>query len=253
MTDDLEFRVVARVRRTPVIIELTLRPVAEPLAFRPGQYVLLGDPAGVVPVRSFSIANAPRDGGDLTVLVTRVPGGETSGWLHEVVRVGDPLLVSGPYGMFVRTGTATETGTVRPVLGLAAGSGLAPLRALAEESAHAPTPRPFTVVFSARTEADVMDADLFDRWSRRNPGLWFVRTLTRGAGRPPHGRVPALLPELFPDLHDHEVFVAGPPGFVSACAATAHDLGARPGRVHTEEFFADPHPWTAPLPAPVPA
>lgn len=253
MADDLEFRVVARLRRTPVIIELTLRPVTDRLAFRAGQYVLLGDPAGDVPVRSFSIANAPRDDGDLTVLVTRVPGGETSGWLHDVVRVGDPLLVSGPYGTFVRTGTATETGTARPVLGLAAGSGLAPVRALAEESSLAATLRPFTVVFSARTEGDVMDADLFERWSRRNPGLWFVRTLTRGAGRPPHGRVPALLPSLFADLHDHEVFVAGPPGFVAACAATVHDLGARPGRVHTEEFFADPRPWTAALPAAVPA
>lgn len=244
MLDDVEFRVVARAQRTPVIIELTLRPVAAPLTFRAGQYVLLGDLAGNVPVRSFSVANAPRPEGDLTVLVTRVPGGETSGWLHDVVRVGDSVLVSGPYGTFV------SAGADRPVLALAAGSGLAPVRALAEESARGHAVRPFTVVFSARTEADVMDADVFDRWSRRNPGLWFVRTLTRGAGRPPHGHVPTLLPTLFHDLSSHEVYVAGPPGFVSACASAVRQLGASPARLRTEEFFVEPQPWTVTTPVP---
>ncbi|HET8613963.1 MAG TPA: FAD-binding oxidoreductase [Actinomycetales bacterium] len=245
MLEDVEHRVVGRRQRTPVIVELTLRPVGARLDFRPGQYVLVGDVTGDVPVRSYSVANAPRPNGELTLLVTRVAGGETSTWLHDDVRDGDTLLVSGPYGTFVSTGSG------RPVLALAAGSGLAPVRALAEETTTTRCVRPFTVVFSARTEADVMDAALVDRWSRRNPGLWFVRTLTRGPGGPPHGHVPTLLPRLFHDLHDHEVFVAGPPGFVSACAEVARRLGAGPGRVRTEEFFADPRPWVSPLAPPV--
>jgi CDP-4-dehydro-6-deoxyglucose reductase, E3 len=240
MVEDAEFKVVARHRRTPVVLELELRPVGAPLAYRAGQYVLLGDYRSDVPVRSYSIANAPRPSGDLTVLVTKVTDGETSGWLHGL-RVGDGVLVSGPYGTFVAADTPG------PVLGLAAGSGLAPIRALAEESALSGLVRPFTVLFSARTEADVMDADLFDRWSRRNPGLWFVRTLTRSGGAPPLGRVPAVLPSLFRDLSAHQVYVAGGPGFVSACANAARTLGVAPARLHTEEFFAEPRPWTAPM------
>jgi CDP-4-dehydro-6-deoxyglucose reductase len=240
--EDLEFRVVARHRRTPVVLELELAPVGAPLEYRAGQYVLLGDVGSDVPVRSYSIANAPRPSGHLTFLVTKVPGGETSGWLRGL-RVGDRALVSGPYGTFVAAGAA------RPVLGLAGGSGLAPIRALAEESALSGPVRPFTVVFSARTEADVMDADLFHRWGRRDPGLWFLRTLTRSGGAQPLGRVPALLPTLFRDLSAHEVYIAGAPGFVSACASAARALGAAPARVHTEEFFAEPRPWTAPATA----
>jgi CDP-4-dehydro-6-deoxyglucose reductase len=244
MVEDAEFRVVARHVRTTVVIELELRPVGTPMDYRPGQYVLLGDLLSDVPVRSYSIANAPQPSGRLTVLVTNFPAGETSGWLHSL-RVGDGVLVSGPYGTFVAADTA------RPVLGLAGGSGLAPIRALAEESALSGLVRPFTVVFSARTEADVMDAELFDRWSRRNPGLWFLRTLTRSGGAPPLGRVPAVLPTLFRDLSAHQVYIAGGPGFVSACANAARALGVAPARLHTEEFFAEPRPWTtSPVAAP---
>jgi CDP-4-dehydro-6-deoxyglucose reductase, E3 len=248
MVEDALFTVVARARRTHVIVELELRPAGVPIPYLPGQYVLLGDPGFTVPVRSYSIANAPRASGHLTVLVTRVAGGETSSWLHDRLRPGDGVLVSGPYGTFVAGGAE------RPVLGLAGGSGLAPIRALAEEAvlrrADGTSPRPpFTVLFSARTQADMMDADLFAHWSRRHPGLTFVRTLTREDGDPPQGRVPEVLGGLFPSLSGHEVYIAGGPGFVSACARAARVLGAPAVRVHTEEFFAEPQPWTAPASA----
>lgn len=233
-----EHVLVRRTRRTDEVAELELRPCGDPLPFIAGHYVLVSDVDGLVPQRSYSVANAPRPDGHLTLLVTRVPGGQTSEWLHHGVRIGEPVLVEGPFGTFLDTGR-------RPVLALAAGSGLAPVRALAEQTVAARSVRPFTVLFSARREADVLDAELFDRWARVNPGLWFVRTLTREAGRPPLGRVPEVLPGIVHDLARHEIYVAGAPGFVSACASAVRALGAVPTRVHTEEFFADPVPWTS--------
>ncbi|MGH3269891.1 MAG: hypothetical protein ACRDN1_12685 [Trebonia sp.] len=41
------------------------------------------------------------------------------------------------------------------------------------------------------------------------------------------------------------VYLAGAPGFVTACAAAARARGARPGRVYTEEFFTEPRPRAA--------
>ncbi|MGH3226742.1 MAG: hypothetical protein ACRDPY_50040, partial [Streptosporangiaceae bacterium] len=61
------------------------------------------------------------------LLVTRVPGGQLSSWVHDVLRPGGRVLLSGPYGSFVAT-----PGEPGPVLLLAGGSGLAPVRALAE-------------------------------------------------------------------------------------------------------------------------
>ncbi len=66
--------------------ELLLRPAGAPLRYQPGQYVLLGDPGAELVVRSCSIANAPRRDGLISLLVTRVPGGQVSTWIHDVLR-----------------------------------------------------------------------------------------------------------------------------------------------------------------------
>jgi CDP-4-dehydro-6-deoxyglucose reductase, E3 len=108
--------------------------------------VLLGDPGAELVVRSYSIPNAPRRDGLITLLVTRVPGGQVSAWVHDVPRPGDRVLLSGPYGSF--TATPGEPG---PVLYLAGGSGLAPVRALAETALWGRTPAPAALLFLART------------------------------------------------------------------------------------------------------
>ncbi|WP_256842588.1 FAD-binding oxidoreductase [Ornithinimicrobium cryptoxanthini] len=236
--DDQEFVVASREHRTPVVVELELAPVAEPMSFLPGQYVLVGDADYRVPVRSYSIANAPDVAGRITLLVTTVPEGATSPWLAHEVPVGETLLVSGPYGSFV-----ADPDSPTPILCVAGGSGVAPIRALAEEAVRRGVPVPFTVLFSGRTEADVIDRDRFTGWAREHENFTFARTLTREDGPPPVGRVPELLPQLQPDLSGHEVFVAGAPGLVSATVQTVRDLGVSPGRLHTEEFYAEPQPW----------
>jgi CDP-4-dehydro-6-deoxyglucose reductase len=243
---DLEYTVLARTSRTPSIVELEFGPVGERLAYRSGQYVLIGDLDYTVPVRAYSLANAPDPSGRISVLVTEVPGGETSTWIHRGLQVGDCVLVSGAYGTFVADPTADA-----PVLCLAAGSGLAPIRALAQDAVRRDGAERFTVLFSARTLADVMDLDLFASWQQQYAGFRFGRTLTGQDGEPPLGRLPVLLPALFGDLCGHEVFVAGAPGFVAHCAQAARALGARPGHLHTEEFFDEPRPWRAPAAAQV--
>ncbi len=229
--------------RTPTIVELLLGPRASPLEYLPGEYVLLEDRQHEVPPRSYSIANAPRRDGLISLLVTGVPGGQTSAWVHERLRVGEQVAISGPYGTFVEDPTSTA-----PTLFLAAGSGLAPVRALLEAALAANVRPSLTLIFSARTEADVIDRDRFEAWQARHPQFRFIRTLTRGAGPLPHGRVSELLPTLYQDLDGHDVFIAGAPAFVLACAAAADTLGAPRARVHTEVFFAEPQPWSGAAP-----
>lgn len=245
VTDDAEFTVAAKRQRTPVIAELLLRPDEAPLRHQPGQYVLLGDRVAGLVVRSYSIANAPRRDGLISLLVTRVPGGQVSTWVHDALRPGDRVLVSGPYGSF--TAAPGESG---PVLLLAGGSGLAPVRALAEAALRRRTHIPVVLFFSARTGRDLIDDGRFRGWQRRHPGSFrYLRTLTRADGPPPAGRIPAILGDWLGDLSGWRVYVAGAPGFVTACAAAARACGARPGRVHTEEFFTEPRPWGAAGPA----
>jgi len=238
-TIEAPYRVSSIERRTPTIVELRLRPVTGTLPFLPGEYVLLEDREAAVPPRSYSIANAPRPDGLISLLITRVPGGRTSTWIHDRLSIDDELSVDGPYGTFV-----DDPACSAPCLFLAAGSGLAPMRALLEAALLAGRRRSVTLMFSARTEADVIDADRFVGWQQRHPRFRFIRTLTRGAGPPPTGRLPALLLSLGQDLGEHDVFIAGAPGFVAACAAAAETLGAAPHRVHTEPFFVERQQWS---------
>lgn len=236
--EDVPHVLVSRERRTPAVVELTLEPAAEPVSFLPGQYVQVCDEDYRIALQSYSVANAPHESGRLTLLVTEVQGGRTSPWLAGELAPGDVLLVCGPYGTFV-----ADPDAGRPVLGLAGGSGLAPIRSLAEEAVRRGVPDPFTVLFSARTEEDVLGREQFAAWEREHEGMRFVRTLTRADGEPPLGRVPEVLSGVVADLSGYDVFVAGAPGFVAASARAARDLGCPPGRLHTEEFYAEPQPW----------
>jgi CDP-4-dehydro-6-deoxyglucose reductase, E3 len=235
--DDVAYTVEAVRQCTPVIVELVLRPCAEGIRYQPGQYVLVGDVSYQRQVRSYSLANAPRPDGVVALLVTQVPGGELSTWLHDL-HVGDDLLLSGPYGSFVDD--LTQPG---PRLYLAGGSGLAPARALIEAGLADSNPVPMTLLFSVRTEADLIDHELICRWAQEHPAFRYVRTLTRQPGPPPVGHVPDVLPELMSRLTEHRVFVAGSSGFVAACAHAARRLGAAAAHPFTEEFFFEPRPW----------
>ena len=239
----MPFVVTDRIERTQRIVELRLRPVDKAMRYWPGQYILLGDAAAGVTPRCYSIANAPRPDGEITLLVSRVPDGHTSSWVHAELTPGTQVSVDGPYGTFVGD-PATDT----PVLCLAAGSGLAPILALTDAALRRGFPHPVTLVFSARTDDAVLEAGLFAWWQAVHPNFKAVTTLT-GGGDEQGGhnlRVPDLLPVLFDSLADTTCFVAGSPEFVEACAAVVAALGADPDRVHSEGFVNQAGPVTPP-------
>lgn len=233
LRSDVTFEIVAATRQSEPIVELIARPCGEdPIEFQPGQYVLLEDLDHRLTPRSYSIANPPRPDGSLSFLVTRVPGGHLSPWIHDELKPGNRVSITGPFGTF--TAEAESGG---PVLYLAAGSGLAPIRALIEAGLESDPSRSRTIVFSARTEDDVIDRARFEAFDRDHPAFRFIRTLTRGGGPGPHGRVPGLVADLCGDLDGYDVYIAGGAGFVASCAVAVEASGARPKRTRTEPFF----------------
>jgi CDP-4-dehydro-6-deoxyglucose reductase, E3 len=236
--------VTDRIARTPRIIELRLRPTRDAMRYWPGQYVMLGDAEAGVPLRSYSIANAPRNDGELVLQISRQDDGRTSAWAHEKLAPGARIEVSGPYGTFIGD-PSVET----PVLCMAAGSGLAPILALAEAALRRSYSEPVTLLFSASTQADLYDSGMMSWWEARHRNFRYRPTLTREQPADPkglHGRIPALLPQLFKDLSRHSVFAAGSPAFVDECVAAAKALGAKKELIHTEGYFPQNPPQTPP-------
>jgi len=230
---DMPYVVIERIARTPSILELRLRPLGSPMRYWPGQYVLIRKPGAGRP-RSYSIASAPRPDGEITLQITRQDGGDTSSWIHDTVNIGELITVSGPFGTFVGD-PSVET----PVLCLAAGSGLAPILSLTEAALRRGYAAPVTLLFSARRAEDVYCRGLVEFWKARHRNFQFTPTLT-GETREGflHGRLPSLLPALYPDLSGFSVFIAGSPEFVQDCAACVRNLGAAANRIHTDGFHS---------------
>jgi len=236
--------VTDRIMRTSRIVELHLRPLGQVMRFWPGQYVMLGDKDAGVPARCYSIANAPRHDGEITLQITRVDGGPTSQWVHDSVQIGRQVKIAGPYGTFIGD-PSVET----PVLCLAAGSGLAPIFALAEAALRRGYKQPVTLMFSARTRADLYDSGLMAWWQAKHRKFRYLPTLTReteARSGEMLGRIPALLPGLFQDLSGHSIFVAGSPEFTADCVAAVKALGAKAEMIHSEGFFGQAQPQTPP-------
>lgn len=136
----------ADIRR--VVLELDA-----PLAFAPGQYAAWTVP-GIAAGRAYSFAAAPRPGETrIPFTIRHVPGGALTDWLFGADRRGETVLLDGPFGQF---GLKPGAG---PALLIAGGSGLGPVLSLLEALAAAGARRRLTVLFGARTAADLYDLD----------------------------------------------------------------------------------------------
>ena len=158
----------------PGVWRLVLRP-SQPFAYRPGQYLSLRHGDG--PGRSFSMATAPRPDGDIELHIRRRAGGQVSERLLSSARAGDALRISGPYGDMTWRGSGAQ------VAMLATGTGIAPMRALLEQTLGDSVATPVTLYWGARTHAELYLFDELYEWHTRQPGFRFVPVLSApGAG-----------------------------------------------------------------------
>jgi ferredoxin-NADP reductase/hemoglobin-like flavoprotein len=148
-------RVVAHEQRSPEIAVITVEP-EQSYPFHAGQYTSIQTARWPRIWRSYSIGNAPRPDNHLTFHVRIVPGGWVSTALAHQTSVGDRLLLGPPRG-------AMTLPSPRPdrLLCLAGGTGLAPIKAIIEETLRATRTPDITLIHGVRRQGDLYDdADL---------------------------------------------------------------------------------------------
>ena len=210
-------------RRAADLAVLTLRP-DHPLPYRPGQHVHVQVARWPRIWRPYSLAGAPRPDGTLRLHVRAVPGGWVSGTLVRYTRSGDSVLLGDAHGRMV-----LDPASRRDLLLVAGGTGLAPLKALAERIAESDRDRSVHLLAAARTEEDLYDLPDLRRLAAAHPGLRVVPVVGGGL----RGTAPAVLADV-PGLEEREVYVAGPPGMVRSTVGALQRLGVPPARVHHE-------------------
>jgi ferredoxin-NADP reductase len=186
--------------------------------------------------RSYSIASTAS--GDVVELtVQRIPDGEVSPYLVDVLQPGNQIELRGPVGGWF----VWRTAETAPVLLVAGGSGVVPLMAMIRARASASVRVPFRLLYSTRTPEDAIYAEELRRRAIEDRGLDVTFVYTRrgpdGHGRPPGRLTAADLAEWgWPPEFESAVFVCGPTGFVEAAADLLIDAGHEPQRIKTERF-----------------
>lgn len=186
--------------------------------------VRLTAPDGYRAQRSYSVANGP-DGDDIELTVELLPGGEVSGFLHEVVVPGDELEVRGPIGGFF------AWDGLRPVLAIGGGSGVVPLMSMLRHARALGRPELVRLVVSVRSPVDLYYAAEI---SGPQTTIVYTRAVPPAFARPV-GRLAAE--DLAPVLdEERELFVCGTPAFCDSATGLLTGLGVASGRIRVERF-----------------
>ncbi|MBP2703960.1 ferredoxin reductase [Microbispora sp. RL4-1S] len=201
----------------------------------PGQHVdvRLTAEDGYSTQRSYSIAS-PSAGERIELTVERVPDGEVSPYLTEVLEPGDEVEMRGPVGGWF----VWRAGASAPVVLVAGGSGIVPLMSMIRARRADGGGPPFRLIYSTRDPGRRFYAEELDR---ADPGLDVSYVYTReapGGSARPAGRITAddLAAGGWPADRRPDCYVCGPTGFVEHAAELLIGLGHDPGRVKTERF-----------------
>jgi ferredoxin-NADP reductase len=220
-------------QETDSVVTIELDPPHWP-GHRAGQHLDLRLTAddGYTAEREYSIASAP--GEPVAITVERLEDGEVSPYLTEELRAGDELELRGPVGGYF----VWEPGDGAPLMLLAGGSGVVPLRSILRHRQRTGSDVPARLLYSARKLLDVIYRD---ELHQHHDGVQVTYTLTRSqpAGWTGYtGRInQALLAEVaWPAEANPLAYICGPTSFVETAAAGLVSLGYPPERVKTERF-----------------
>ncbi|HOM12475.1 MAG TPA: CDP-6-deoxy-delta-3,4-glucoseen reductase, partial [Rubrivivax sp.] len=188
-----------------MIVKLQL-PANQNLQYRAGQFIeiILRDGAR----RSYSMANAAHQLGTppaLELHLRHLPGGRFTDHVFGAMKDKEILRIEGPFGSFF-----LREDSPKPIVLLAAGTGLAPIKALIEHMRLKAVDRPTWLYWGGRRPQDLYLNAWCEETAAQMPQLRYVPVVSDAqpgdawAGRT--GLVHAAVMQDLPDLSGHQVY-----------------------------------------------
>lgn len=207
------------------------------IAFQAGQYINLNMPDGLTR-RAFSLANAPSEKGEIELNIRSVPGGKVTGWIHQDLKVGERVSLSGPYGRFFVRKSAQL-----PSLFLAGGSGLSSPKSMIADLVETGCIQPLTLVYGARSRDELYYHEELEQLAALNPNFTYIAALSGsvdgdgwiGARGFVHEAAKAHFNN---DFRGHKAYLCGPPVMIDACITTLIQGRLFERDIYTEKFFS---------------
>ena len=231
--------VVEREERSHGIAVLTIAPDQE-FRYEAGQHVTVQTPRWPRVWRPYSVACAPRDDGLIRLHVRAVPGGWVSNALVSHTEPGDELILGPPLGtMTVRHAED------RDLLLVAGGTGLSPLKAIAEQVIRdyaAGQRRRVFLFYGARSREELYD--LRDLWHLADASDSLQITPVTSDDRAfdgMQGNVGRVAARYLPH-QGCEAYLSGPPAMVRETRRVLAKAGIPAGRIHFDDALLASRP-----------
>lgn len=219
--------------------EISFRMVDPPqLAFTAGQYISFevteikdGHPRRNN--RPYSIVSPPEEKEVIKLCVNLVKGGPGSTHLHSL-RLGDKLVFIPPLGYFT-VDEAAET----PLLFVATGTGIAPIKSMIDHLLRSGTRRPMTLYWGVRSEIDLYYQEAFHSLTQAYSHFSFFMTLSRptSAWQGLKGRVTHLLPNVIRTVENLDAYLCGNGEMIKEVRTLLLGKGMPRKSIHYEKFY----------------
>lgn len=212
-------------------------PGNQQLSFTAGQYLDVLTPVGR---RSFSIANAqdylPSESPWLELHIRHVEGGQFTPTVFTELRKGTVWRIEAPHGSFAWQASS------RPVIIVAGGTGLAPVKSMLETLRRKQQlSQTVHVYWGVRDVADIYAPEIIDAW-QQNPQIEVTPVLSApsdAATTLRKGWVHEAILDDYQSLADYDVYACGPPPLIEAVRTTFLQHG-----LPEEQLFLDSFEFT---------
>lgn len=219
-------------------IRLKILSPEEGITFKAGQYVQLQIPkyerTKGPEFRAYSIASSSEERHAVELVITRVPEGAVSTYVHDYVREGDQLTIIGPYGDFHLRDSE------RDILMVATGSGLAPIKSILHQLKSEDTQRNVTLFFGDKKRPDLLYYDQLNKMAQEMSNLTYTPALSRANDEDgwngERGRVTNLIEKYVPDEAPVDVYICGVPAMVESCVELLGKKGIPGERIFYDKF-----------------
>ncbi len=219
---------------------VTLKVLEPPegITFVPGQYLQLQVPkyegSSQPEFRAYSIASDSADHHAVRLMITKVPEGIVSTYVHEHLHEGDELIARGPFGDF------RLLDSDRDILLIATGSGLAPICSILHQIAAEGITRKTTLLFGGRTPKDIFCTREIGEFEKKIPGFIFLPALSRVKPEDnwegETGRVTDLIEKHVPDDAPVDVHICGSPPMIKGCIDLLEKKGIPAEKIAYDKF-----------------
>jgi CDP-4-dehydro-6-deoxyglucose reductase len=164
-----------------------------------------------------------------------VPGGSFTGHVFDEMKDRALLRIEGPLGSFY-----LRENSDRPILMMAGGTGIAPLKGMIDHARYIGIERPMHLFWGVSSKRDLYLRDEPQRWMENSSQFNYTPVLSAPLAEDQWqgktGLVMDALLEAHPDLGGYDIYMSGPPAMIEAATPVFAQHGASLDHMYSDAF-----------------